>query len=178
MLPYVIGGAAAVLAGLAAVIARRPSAYRIERSTTIGASPEHVLPLIEDFAQWSRWSPWDKMDPTQLVTLSGAPRGIGAVYEWTGKKNGQGRMEIIEHRPGESVAIKLDFIKPFPSTSRCDFVVTPEGASSRVAWVMTGSNAFAGKAFDFFANMDRMLGRDFEAGLASMKAAAEADARG
>src|SRR5687767_2683731 len=103
-MPYIIAGVVALLGGLLGLIARRPAAYRIERSTTIAAPPERVIPLIEDFHQWSRWSPWDRMDPTQQVTVSGAPRGTGAVYEWTGKKNGQGRMEIVGHRPNESVA--------------------------------------------------------------------------
>lgn len=170
---YVLAGIVAVVGGLAGLIARRPAAFRIERSTTIDGPPHAIMPLIEDFHQWSRWSPWDRMDPTQQVTITGAPRGRGAIYEWIGKKNGQGRMEIIDHRPNESVGIKLDFIKPIPSSSRCDFILTPQGTGTRVQWVMTGNNNFAGKAFDFFANMDRMLGRDFDAGLASMKAAAE-----
>src|SRR5215207_9311597 len=136
MLTFVALGLVAAVVLLLVLIARRPADYRIERSTTIAAPPGAVLELVEDFHQWHRWSPWDRQDPTQVVTLSGAPRGVGAVYEWVGKKNGQGRMEVVEHRPGELVGIQLDFIKPFPSRSRCDFTATPAASGTRLAWTM------------------------------------------
>lgn len=175
MLTWILLGLAAAVVVLLLLIARRPASYRIERSTTIAAPPGAVIELIEDFRQWKRWSPWDRMDPTQVVTIGDPPRGRGATYEWVGKKNGQGRMEIIEHEPNRRVGIQLDFIKPFASSSRCDFTVTPVagGADSEVVWSMTGTNNFMAKAFDFFANMDRMLGRDFSRGLAAMKEEAE-----
>lgn len=166
----------AAIVVLLVLIARRPASFRIERSTTVAAPPGAVMELIEDFHQWKLWSPWDRMDPTQVVTIGGAPRGRGATYHWVGKKNGEGHMEIVEHRPNELVGIQLDFIKPFPSHNRCDFVVRPSGTGTHVAWVMTGTNNFMGKAFDFFMNMDRMLARDFDKGLADIKAAAEGSA--
>ena len=178
MLTWILLGLAAVIAVTLLLIARRPAAYRIERSETIAAPPGAAMELIEDFHQWKRWSPWDRLDPTQQVTIGGTPRGVGATYHWVGKKNGEGRMEIVEHVPGERVGIQLDFIKPFASSSRCDFIVRPVagGADSEVTWRMTGTNTFTGKAFDFFANMDRMLGRDFSRGLAQMKEEAESTA--
>jgi uncharacterized protein YndB with AHSA1/START domain len=176
MLTFVALGLVALVALLLVLVARRPADYYIERETTIAAPPGAVLDLVEDFRQWNRWSPWDRLDPTQVVTLGGAPRGVGATYEWVGKKNGQGRMEIVEHRPNELVGIQLDFIKPFPSRSRCDFRATPSGGGTRLVWSMTGRNDFMGKAFDLFMNMDRMLGRDFSRGLAALKEAAESSA--
>jgi hypothetical protein len=131
------------------------------------------MDLIEDFHQWNRWSPWDKLDPSQEVTIEGTPRGKGATYHWVGRKNGEGRMEIVEHQADTFVGIQLDFVKPFPSSSRCDFIVQPGIEGTRVTWRMTGTNSFMAKAFDFFVNMDRMLGRDFERGLAELKLAAE-----
>lgn len=177
MLLYIVVAILAIVAALLLAIAMRPAAFRIERASQVDAPPQAVLDLIEDFKQWKRWSPWEKTDPTQQVTLSGAPRGKGAVYEWVGKKNGEGRMEIVDVQPGEAVGIQLDFIKPFPSSNRCEFVVVPSGNGSRVAWIMSGQNTFMGKAFDLFMNMDRTLGRDFEKGLADMKTAAESGAR-
>jgi len=175
MLTWILLAVVAVVAVMLILIARRPADFRIERSTTIAAPPGAVMELIEDFHQWKRWSPWDRMDPTQVVTIGGAPRGKGATYEWVGQKNGQGRMEIIEHTPNQHVALQLDFIKPFASRNRCDFTVRPiaGGADSEVVWSMTGRNDFMAKAFDLFMNMDRMLGRDFSRGLAAMKEEAE-----
>lgn len=173
MLTWILLGLAAAVALLLGLIALRPARFRIERSTTIAAPPGAVIDLIEDFHQWKRWSPWDAMDPTQQVTIGGAARGTGATYHWVGSKNGEGHMEIVEHRPAQLVGIQLDFIKPFPSSSRCDFTLTPAEGGTRVVWSMMGHNNFMAKAFDFFMNMDRMLGRDFDRGLAAMKAVAE-----
>ena len=176
MLTYILLGLAGVVALLLVVIATRPAHYRITRSTTVAAPPGAVTELIDDFHHWKRWSPWDSLDPTQVVKISGAPRGVGAIYEWTGTKNGQGRMEIVEDHPSALVGIQLDFIKPFASRCRCDFVVRPAGSGSTVEWIMLGHNNFMAKAFGLFVNMDRMVGKDFERGLAQLKAAAESSA--
>lgn len=173
MVTYVLLGLVALVSILAIVIATRPAAFAIERSTTVAAPPGAVIELIEDFNQWKRWSPWDKLDPTQVVTVSGAPRGKGAMYAWVGQKNGQGRMEILEHRPNEFVGIQLDFLKPMTARNRCDFTVRPTDKGTVVVWRMTGTHSFTGKAFAFFASMDKLVGRDFERGLADMKAVAE-----
>ena len=173
MLTWILLGLVAAVVLLLVVIAVRPADFRIERSTAIAAPPGAVMELIEDFHQWSRWSPWDKMDPTQVVTIGGAPRGTGATYNWVGKKNGEGRMEIIEHRPNELVGIQLDFLKPFPSHNRCDFMMHHAHGGTHVVWRMTGTNNFMAKGFDLFMDMDKMLGRDFEKGLAALKVEAE-----
>jgi uncharacterized protein YndB with AHSA1/START domain len=176
MLTWILLGLAAIVAVVLLLITRRPGNFRIERAETVAAPPAAVMELIEDFHQWKRWSPWDKLDPTQTITIGGAPRGTGATYHWVGKKNGEGRMEIIDHHPNQHVGIQLDFIKPFASHNRCDFTLRPVagGSDTEVTWTMTGTNNFMAKAFDLFVNMDCMVGRDFARGLAQLKEQAEA----
>lgn len=176
MLTYILLGLVAVVVLLAVAIAMKPATFRIERTTTIAAPPGAVMELIEDFHQWSRWSPWDRMDPTQKVTIAGAPRGKGATYHWIGQKNGEGRMEIVENRPHEHVGLTLDFVKPFESHNRCDFTAVPLGLGTHLTWSMAGTNNLMAKGFDFFMNMDRTLGRDFDRGLADIKRLAEESA--
>jgi hypothetical protein len=104
--------------------------------------------------------------------------GKGAIYSWSGNSDvGEGRMTMLESRPGELVQIQLDFIKPFASTAMTRFTFQPQGPSATVVtWRMSGRNDFIGKAFCLFMNMDKLIGTDFEKGLASMKSLAEAPA--
>jgi uncharacterized protein YndB with AHSA1/START domain len=165
--------AVAVIAVLI-LAAMKPDTFRVVRSTNIKAPPERIFPLIADFRNWSVWSPWEKMDPALKRTYSGAAEGKGAVYEWEGnKKVGKGRMEIIDAPPPEKVAIKLDFLKPFEAHNTAEFTLQPRGETTDVTWVMHGPNLFIGKVMSVFISMDRMVGKDFEAGLANLKAAAE-----
>ena len=157
--------------GLAAM---KPDTFRIQREADIQAPPEKVFPLIADFQKWQAWSPWEKMDPALTRTHSGAASGKGAVYAWQGnKKVGQGRMEILEAAPPSKIAIKLDFVKPFEAHNIAEFTLAGEGRSTHVTWAMFGPMRFPFKIMHLFFNMDRMVGKDFEAGLANMKAAAE-----
>ncbi len=185
MLKKILIGVAVLLVGLCGVIAAQPSTYRVERSTSIAAPPSVAFAQINDFHKWT-WSPWDKLDPNQKRTYEGAESGVGAKYHWAGNDDvGEGRMEITESRENERVAIRLEFIRPFPSTSSVDFTVSADGEGSKVVWGMDGTNDFMGKAFCLFVDMDKMLGADFEKGLAAMKtqsedaakALAEAEAR-
>jgi hypothetical protein len=88
-------------------------------------------------------------------------------------KIGQGRMEILDAPPPSKVAIKLDFLKPFEAHNTAEFTLAPRGDATDVTWAMHGPNLFIGKLMSVFMSMDRMVGKDFERGLASMKAAAE-----
>ena len=165
---------AVVVIAVLILAAMKPDTFRVVRSTTIKAPPERIFPLIADFRNWSAWSPWEKMDPALKRTYSGAAEGKGAVYEWEGnKKVGKGRMEIIDAPPSEKVAIKLDFLKPFEAHNTAEFTLQPRGETTDVTWVMHGPNLFIGKVMSVFISMDRMVGKDFEAGLANLKAAAE-----
>lgn len=164
-----------LLVVLVAVIATRPAEFTVTRSAKIAAAPAVVFPLVNDFHAWADWSPWDSMDPGMKKTYSGAAAGAGATYEWSGNdKVGMGRMTILESKPDERVNIRLEFIKPFAATSETSFDLKPEGANGTdVTWSMTGHNNFMAKAMSLFMNMDKMIGPDFEKGLAAMKSKAE-----
>jgi hypothetical protein len=129
--------------------ARKPDHFRVQRSASIDAPPERIFPLIKD--------------PDMKRTFSGAGSGRGSIYEWAGNSNvGSGRMEIVESSVPSKVAIKLDFLKPFEGHNIATFRPTP----------------FVGKIMHVFLNMDRMVGTDFEAGLANLKTAAEHEPAG
>jgi uncharacterized protein YndB with AHSA1/START domain len=154
--------------------ATKPDKFSVKRSVEIKAVPETVFALINDFRQWPKWSPWEKLDPNLRRTLSGAESGRGSVYEWEGdRKVGAGRMEILDAVPPSHVDIKLSFLKPFKAENRTVFTITPVGGASHVLWEMTGTNNLMFKVMGMFMSMDKMVGGDFEKGLAAMKVEAE-----
>ncbi|GGA53082.1 polyketide cyclase [Edaphobacter acidisoli] len=169
-------GAIVVLAIVVVLFAAamKPDTFVVERTTTINASPDKVTALVNDFHNWSKWSPWAQLDPEMKVTFSGAPNGVGAVYEWQGNsKVGSGRMEIASITPTKTT-IKLDFVKPFASHSTANFLIEPEGTGTRVTWVMDGPmKFFPSKVMSVFMSMDKFLGQEFDKGLANMKSTAE-----
>ncbi|MES2313547.1 MAG: SRPBCC family protein [Pseudomonadota bacterium] len=151
----------------------RPGTFKVERAATIKAPPERILAFINDFRQWVVWSPWERLDPALKRSYSGSASGPGAVYGWHGNsKVGQGRMEIMASSPS-ATTIKLDFIKPFEAHNIADFTLAPRGGSTLVTWTMHGPNPYLAKLMHLFFNMDRLVGGDFERGLANLKAAAE-----
>jgi Polyketide cyclase / dehydrase and lipid transport len=175
MLKKILIAVAVVLAALVAVIATRPDTFRVQRSIAIAAPADVVFPYLNDFHRWGEFSPWDKLDPAMKRTYEGAQVGVGASYHWVGNDEvGEGRMTITESKPNEKVAIKLEFIKPFAATNLTDFTLLPAAEGVSLSWAMSGENNFMSKAFSLFMNMDSMIGKDFEAGLASLKKAAEA----
>ena len=168
----IIALAAAPIAGVLGYAATRPNSFRIERSATIAAPPERILPLIEDFHRWEGWSPFEKLDPEMKKSFAGAASGRGAVYSWEGKKAGIGRMEITDISP-QRVTIKLDFEKPFKASNTAEFILQPAGAGTNVTWAMHGSQPFINKLMGVFINLDKLVGKDFDTGLAGLKALAE-----
>ncbi len=157
------------------VVATRPADFTITRSAIIAATPETVFAQVNDLHKWDAWSPWAKLDPAMKQIHEGAPAGVGAIYSWDGNKEvGAGRMTINESRTNEAIRIKLEFLKPFAAVNDTEFTFKPEGNQTTVTWTMTGKNNFMSKAFCMFMNMDRMVGGDFEKGLASLKTVAEA----
>ena len=155
--------------------ATRPDTFRIQRATRINAPPEKIFALINDYHRWGSWSPYEKLDPDMKRTYSGAAYGTGAVYEWEGNsKAGKGRMEIADSLSPSQVAIKLDFVKPFEAHNLVQFTLQPTGGSTDVTWAMQGPSPYMMKLMHVFINMDRMVGKDFEVGLANLKAVAEA----
>jgi uncharacterized protein YndB with AHSA1/START domain len=160
-----------VILGMAAM---KPDTFAVKRVASIKAPPEKIAPLLTDFHQWASWSPWEKLDPAMKRTFTGAPAGKGAIYEWDGNKEvGKGRMEIIDASTPEKTVIKLDFLQPFESHNTTEFALVPQGAETQVTWNMTGPMPFISKIMSVFMSMDAMIGKDFEKGLANMKAVAE-----
>ena len=171
-----IGIAVVVLIAAVLIFAStRPDDFTVTRSIAIKAEPAKIYPLIADFRQWPAWSPWEKLDPEMKRTLSGAASGPGAIYAWDGSsKVGAGRMEIKEASAPAKVVIQLDFLRPFEAHNVTDFALAPGAdASTQVTWLMRGPAPFVSKLMGIFVDMDKMIGKDFEAGLANLKAAAE-----
>jgi uncharacterized protein YndB with AHSA1/START domain len=166
---------AVIIVIFVAVVAMRPSEFRIVRSATISAPAQDVFGQVNDFHKWDSWSPWAKLDPAMKQTYEGPPAGTGAIYAWTGNgKVGEGRMTLTESRPSDLIRIKLEFLRPFKATNTAEFTFKPEGHQTVVVWSMSGQNNFVFKAFGLLMNMDKMVGGDFEKGLAQMKSVVEA----
>lgn len=161
-----------VVVGLAAL---KPDVFQLERRATINASAERIFAFLNDFHRWIEWSPWEGLDPSLNRTHSGAAMGKGAVYSWEGnKKVGAGRMEILDTTPPVRLLIKLDFIKPFEAHNTIEFLLTPAGGGgTEVVWSMSGPQPFLNKIFSVLMPMDKLVGKDFEKGLASLKRVSE-----
>jgi hypothetical protein len=174
MLKKILIGLAVVVIVFVIIVALQPAHYQVTRSATMSAPSAAVFEQINDFHKWDAWSPWAKLDPAMKTTFEGPPAGTGAIYTWVGNsKVGEGRMTLTESRTNDLIRLKLDFIKPFASTAMNEFNFKPEGDRTAVTWSMTGENNFIGKAFCLFMNMDKMVGGDFEKGLASLKSVTE-----
>lgn len=159
---------------LLAYAASKPDAFHVQRSTNIQTPPEKIFPLINDFRHQASWSPWEKMDPAMKRNLSGASSGKGAVYEWDGNSQvGKGRIEITDSIPPSKVTMKLDTTSPFEAHNTVEFTLNPTGNSTQVTWAIDGRQPYVGKVMSLFMDCDKMIGKNFEAGLASMKTLAE-----
>jgi len=154
--------------------ATKPDVFRVQRSIGIKAPAAAIFPLLNDFQQWSVWSPYEKLDPGMKRSYSGASSGKGAVYEWNGNsKAGEGRMEITDSSPPSRVSLSLDFIRPFIAHNLVDFTLEPAGDITNVTWEMHGPSPYVAKVMQIFFDMDTMVGRDFETGLANLKSTVE-----
>ncbi|HET6839974.1 MAG TPA: SRPBCC family protein [Bradyrhizobium sp.] len=161
---------AVVLAIVFVLAAAKPDTFRVRRAASVKAPPERIFPLINDFHQWATWSPWENKDPAMQRSYSGATSGRGAIYGWDGNRNvGSGRMEILESSEPSKIIIKLDFFKPFEGHNTAEFTMAPQGENTHVTWEMHGPAPFMSKVVQVFMSMDRMIGKDFEAGLANLK---------
>ena len=166
IIAIVIALAIAVILILAAM---KSDTFRVVRTASISAPSEKLFALISDFHQWRSWSPWENRDPDLKRSYSGTERGKGAIYAWDGNKNvGSGRMEILEASPSQ-VVIKLDFLKPFEAHNQAEFTLTPQAGATSVTWTIHGPAPFMSKVMQVFMNMDKMIGKDFEAGLANLQ---------
>jgi hypothetical protein len=156
------------------VAALRSADFRVERSIVVAVPPAAVFAQVNDFHKWRAWNPWAKMDPAMKETYDGPPSGVGASYSWSGNKNvGAGRMTLTESRPVEWIRIKLEFLKPFAATNTAEFTFKPNGNQTVVTWSMFGKSNFICKLMGLFMSMDKMIGSQFEKGLADLKKASE-----
>jgi hypothetical protein len=162
-----------LIAGVLAYAATKPDTFRVQRAASIKAPPEKIAAALGDFHGWEAWSPWEKMDPAMKRNYSGAAKGKGAVYTWEGNsKVGQGRMEITDAAPSR-VAMDLDFVKPFEAHNKVVFTLVPKGDATEVIWAMQGPVPYMAKIVHVFMDVDSMVGKDFEAGLANLKTLSE-----
>ncbi|MBE4717357.1 SRPBCC family protein [Pseudarthrobacter sp. AB1] len=152
------------------------STYEVTRSALIPAPADNVFPLVNSFLEWTKWSPWENVDPELNRSYSGSDAGVGAKYAWSGnRKAGSGNMEIVESEFPRSIKVRLEFTKPFKAVNPTTFTFTPADGGTQVTWRMTGENMGLAKVFALFMNMDKMVGGDFERGLAALSAAATAN---
>ena len=162
------------VAALLVYASTRPDTFRVQRAASIQAPPEKVYAQLADFQRWPAWSPWEKRDPQMRRTMSTPSAGRGATYAWEGNSEvGSGRMEIVEAQAPRKLGIRIDFLKPFEAHNAVDFTLEPRGAQTQVTWAMYGPATFVTKLMGVFVSMDAMIGKDFEAGLANLKAVAE-----
>jgi len=157
------------------IAARRPAHFRIQRTLTIAAPQATVFAELQDLRRWRDWSPWEGIDPDLRRAYSGAEAGEGAVYDWDSdnKKAGQGRMTILEADPSRKLVLRLDFIRPFAATNTAEFILQSCESGSIITWAMYGPSPFVSRLFGLVFDMDRMVGGDFEKGLARLKSLAE-----
>ncbi|HKH65786.1 MAG TPA: SRPBCC family protein [Reyranella sp.] len=161
------------IGGILLYAATKPDSFRVQRTVLISAPPDKVFPLINDIKAWTVWSPYEKKDPAMKRAYGAVTAGKGATYAWEGDKNvGQGSMEIVESSP-RKIVLKLDFLKPFEAHNMGEFVLEPKGDSTSVTWAIYGPSPYMSKVVGTFMNIDDMIGRDFEKGLADLKVAAE-----
>ena len=165
-----------VLAAIVLVLAyaaTRPDTFRVERSAQIQAPPARLFPLINDLHAFNTWNPYEKKDPAIKGTYGAVTAGLGATYAWESKEVGVGQMQIESVVPDASVAMRLTFIKPFSAVNQVNFTLAPAGDGTRVTWTMEGRLNYVAKLMHLFFNMDSMVGKDFEDGLANLKTLAE-----
>jgi hypothetical protein len=173
MLKMIAIALACLLIAILAFATTKPDTFRVQRTATIKAAPDKIFTQINDFHNWAAWSPYEKLDPNMKKTLSGAASGRGAVYEWDGNsKAGKGRMEITDSEPSR-IAIKLDFVKPMEGHNIAEFTMLPKGDSTEVTWAMDGPSSYLTKVVSVFVNMDHLIGKEFETGLANLRAVTE-----
>jgi hypothetical protein len=178
MLKKILIGVGVVVVGFAGFVATRPAEFKVEREATIAAPPDVVFAQVNDYHEWVDWSPWAGLDPNMKTEYSGADRGVGAMQSWAGNDDvGEGRQTIVASDPQKHIGIRLEFLKPFEATNSVDFEFEPAGAGTKVRWIMSGEHDFMGKAACLFMDMDSMVGKDFEKGLASLGEASIAAAK-
>ena len=178
MLKKILLALAALIAVILVVGALQSADYRVERNITVSAAPEIVFAQVNDLHLWQEFSPWARLDPAAKTTFSDPASGMGAHFAWAGNaKIGAGSMIITDSKPGRLVHFRLEFLRPFKDSAETEFVFKPVDRQTEVTWSMTGKKNFVSKVMCLFVSMDRMIGGDFERGLAGLKTLAETAAK-
>jgi uncharacterized protein YndB with AHSA1/START domain len=178
MIINILIGLAVIVVVFIIIVATRPADFRVTRSATVAAPAAVVFAQVNDLHKWEAWNPWGKLDPACKMTYEGPPAGTGAGYTWAGNNRiGEGRMTITESRPNELIRFNLEFRKPFKANNTAEFTFKSAGNQTTVSWSMAGKKNFMFKAVGLFMNSDKMVGGDFERGLADLKSVAEAAGR-
>jgi uncharacterized protein YndB with AHSA1/START domain len=169
MIKKILFGLVAIIVLICIVASFQSDELKVARSATIAAPPEAVFKVVNDFRQWDAWSPWSKLDPNMKKTLEGPAEGVGAIYRWNGNNEvGEGSTSLIESKPFERIAMKLEFVRPFAGTSDVQFAFAPEGAGTKVTWTMQSKKPFIGKVVGLFMDCEKMCGDQFNEGLANL----------
>jgi Polyketide cyclase / dehydrase and lipid transport len=164
----------AILAVIILMAWQKPDVFRVERRARINAPADIVFNQINDLRAWEAWSPWQKKDPAMKQTYSGPDTGVGATQAWEGNSQvGKGQMTIIASESVSKVDLLLAFEKPFKARNTVELTLKPDSEGTEVIWAMHGPANLMAKVMDLLMNMDRMCGRDFEAGLANLKTICE-----
>jgi hypothetical protein len=174
MLKKILIGLVVVIVAFVGFVATRPAEFKIARSTNISASPMTVYEQVVDFNKHD-WSPWMKLDPNMEKKIEGTPGAVGHSQYWKGNDEvGEGKQTISAVKPGEQIEVNLEFIKPFEANNHVVYDFKAENNGTNITWAMDGHNNFMSKLFSTFVDMDKMVGADFEKGLAALKVQAEA----
>ena len=176
MLKIILIAVGVVLIAFLVIAAFQPSDFRVVRQAKFAAPAPLVFEQVNDLHKWNAWSPWAKLDPNMKETFSGPRSGEGAAQAWEGNSQvGAGKMTITESQPAQLVRFRLDFLKPFAATNTAEFTFEPLGNETVVTWSMEGEKNFMCKAMGLVMNMDKMVGGQFEQGLAALKQIVEAE---
>ena len=162
------------LGGVVALASLKPNTFSVSRSAVIEAPAESVFARLVDLHAWKDWSPWARLDPDATTSFEGPESGVGASMAWSGnRKVGAGKMTILECVKDELLRLKLEFQRPMRATNAASFELKPEGDATRLVWTMKGKNDFQAKLFSLFVDCEKLIGGDFEKGLANLKALVE-----
>jgi hypothetical protein len=178
MFRKIVVGLLAIVTGFSMVVYLQPNETLVTRSIAVAAPAPAVFDQVNTLRNWDGWSPWAKLDPNAKNSFEGPQAGTGAGFAWSGNaKVGEGRMKIVDSRPGERVHVAVDFVRPFEGKSTSEFSFKPEGDKTTVTWQTRAHNNFVAKAVGLFMNPEKMLGPDMEKGLAQLKTVAETPAK-
>ena len=178
MLKKIIIVLAVIIVMFVVIVAMRPDAFRVTRTATIPGPAAVVFEHVNDLHKWEAWSPWARLDPAAKTSYEGQPAGVGAVFHWDGNNDvGAGSMKITESRPNELIRFDLEFVKPFKGNNTAEFTFKSEGDQTVVTWSMAGKYNFITKAIGLFMDCDKMVGGQFEQGLANLRSVVEKTAK-